>query len=144
MSQVAFIVYRKAEPQGSKRAFVVPGKNGAKARAVVVDVAKDKMRSYRTDVRFEAMVALQALSIAQPMAERHEPIELTFEFMFVRPPSAAKRCYPTVAPDIDKLCRSTIDAMIGVLYADDAQVVRVTMEKIYGPAEQVKLSANTL
>lgn len=144
MPQVVFTVNCKAEPQGSKRAFVVPGKNGSKARAVVVDNNKDVMRSYRSALRVEAMIAMQAQEIPQPMAEKHIPVELTVEFMFIRPASAKKRYWPVVLPDIDKILRSSIDAMIGVLFVDDAQVVKVSMEKVYGPTEQVHVSARTM
>lgn len=144
MTQVAFHVNRKAEPQGSKHAFVVPGKNGQKARAVVVDQKKTSMRSYRTDVRNEAIIALQVLKVEQPMAGRHVPVALNIKFVFVRPESAKKRRYPSVAPDIDKLARSTIDSLIGVLFVDDSQVVSVFMQKEYGPAEQVYISAGIM
>jgi len=144
--QVSFTVYRKAEPQGSKRAFVVPGKNGAKARAVVVDNKQVPMRAYRQDVRNEAIIALRASLMNQvgPMAGKHEPVELHIEFMFVRPLSAKNRLYPSVAPDYDKLARSTTDALIGVVYADDSQVVTAYITKVYGPQEQVKISATVL
>lgn len=144
MPQITFTVYRKAEPQGSKHAFVVPGKNGGKARAVVVDTNKASMRSYRTDVHNEAKIALQKQGLSQPMAEKQVPVELCLEFMFIRPESAKKRKFPSVAPDIDKLMRSTVDAMIGVIFADDAQVVLVSMSKVYGPNEQVHVSARDM
>ena len=144
MSQVSFTVYRKAEPEGSKRAFVVPGKNGTAARAVVVDNNKQVMRSYRTDVRNEAMIALKALGIPQPMADKHVPVELAVEFMFLKPPSAKKRKYPSVAPDADKLCRTICDALIGVAFLDDSQVVKLSAGKIYGPSEQVHITARII
>jgi Holliday junction resolvase RusA-like endonuclease len=144
MSQVTFTVYRKAEPQGSKHAFVVPGKNGQKARAVVVDNNKVSMRSYRTDVRNEAIIALRERLMSQPMADKHVPVELHIECMFVRPASAKRRKYPSVAPDYDKLARSTTDALIGVIFVDDAQVVLASISKVYGPHEQVHISARTM
>lgn len=38
-------------------------------------------------------------------------------------------------PDLDKLVRSCLDAMTGVIYADDSQVVRVTASKRWADAE---------
>lgn len=144
MSQATFTVYRKAEPQGSKHAFVVPGKNGAKPRAVVVDNNKQTMRSYRTDVRNEAMIELKALGIELPMAGKHVPVELNIEFTFICPASAKKRLFPSVAPDYDKLARSTTDALIGVIYVDDSQVCDAHITKVYGPQEKVHISARIM
>jgi Holliday junction resolvase RusA-like endonuclease len=144
VSTISFTVYRKAEPQGSKRAFVVPGKNGKKARAVVVDNNKVVMRSYRTDVRNEATIAMQAAGMSQPMAGKQVPVEVTMTFTFLRPPSAKKRLYPSVAPDIDKLVRSSVDAIIGVLFQDDSQVVKLTASKHYGSPERVEITVSIL
>jgi Holliday junction resolvase RusA-like endonuclease len=141
---VTFTVYRKGEPQGSKHAFVVPGKNGGKPRAVVVDNNKQSMRSYRADVRNEAMIEMKRLGIAQPMADKQVAVELSIEFTFIQPPSAKKRKWPSVAPDYDKLARSTTDALIGVIYADDAQVVSAHITKVYGPVENVHVSVRTM
>jgi Holliday junction resolvase RusA-like endonuclease len=145
VSQITFTVYCKAEPQGSKRAFVVPGKKGAKARAVVVDTKSKTMKSYRSQATNEALVAMQEAGKAMPLADKHVPVELTLEFTFLRPPSAPKgRQWPAVLPDVDKLIRSTLDSLTGVLWKDDAQVVRVLAEKVYGPIEQVHISARTM
>lgn len=39
--------------------------------------------------------------------------------------------YPITAPDIDKLTRSVLDAMTGVIYANDSQVVALQVRKLY-------------
>jgi Holliday junction resolvase RusA-like endonuclease len=38
---------------------------------------------------------------------------------------------PTVRPDLDKLVRSVLDAMTGLIYQDDSQVIKITTEKRY-------------
>lgn len=45
----------------------------------------------------------------------------------------AKRYYPTVAPDLDKLLRALLDGIgqSGVIWGDDSQVVRLTAWKAY-------------
>lgn len=137
MKQIAFVVYAKAEPQGSKKGFV------SKGRAVVVDVSGKKMKSYRNELTRQAMYELDWKG--EPMAGKHEPVELVLEFMFLKPKTCPrKRIWPVVTPDIDKLLRSTCDALTGVLYADDAQIVGVRMQKVYGPIEQVKVSARIM
>jgi len=37
----------------------------------------------------------------------------------------------TKAPDVDKLSRSILDALTGIVYADDSQVVSIKAEKTY-------------
>ena len=45
---------------------------------------------------------------------------------------------PAVAPDIDKLTRAVLDALTGVCYHDDRQVVMLVVQKKYG--EQTKIT----
>jgi len=54
---------------------------------------------------------------------------------FARPKSVAeqKRALMTVKPDIDKCLRATLDALTGIAYDDDAQVIESTQRKRYGP-----------
>jgi crossover junction endodeoxyribonuclease RusA len=35
------------------------------------------------------------------------------------------------SPDIDKVCRAVLDALTGILYRDDAQVVALSAVKTY-------------
>lgn len=44
---------------------------------------------------------------------------------------------PMVMPDLDKLVRAVLDALTGVCYRDDAQVVEITASKVYGYATQI-------
>lgn len=45
-------------------------------------------------------------------------------------PSAPE--FPTVKPDVLKLARAVEDALSGVVYRDDAQIVSEALQKIYG------------
>jgi crossover junction endodeoxyribonuclease RusA len=79
------------------------------------------------------------------MAAKHVPVEVVLEFTFRKPKGAPKRrTWPVVKPDIDKLIRATLDSLSGILYADDAQVVQVSSDKIYGPADQVHISVRVI
>lgn len=40
---------------------------------------------------------------------------------------------PTKKPDIDNILKLVKDALNGIVYRDDAQVVRVEAEKVFGP-----------
>ncbi len=44
---------------------------------------------------------------------------------------------PAVQPDLDKLVRASMDALTGVCYADDGQVVSIMAEKIYAEFTEV-------
>ncbi len=79
------------------------------------------------------------------MAAKHEPVELHLEYTFLRPDGAPKRRkLPSVKPDLDKLVRATLDALTGVIYQDDGQVVNIIASKVYGPIEQVHISARII
>ena len=47
-------------------------------------------------------------------------------------PKTVKRIYPFVRPDLDKLCRAVLDALTGIAYKDDQQVVSLFATKSYG------------
>jgi crossover junction endodeoxyribonuclease RusA len=52
-------------------------------------------------------------------------------FFFERP-ERAKSSLKTTKPDIDKLQRAALDALTGVLFEDDSQVVSVICTKDFG------------
>ena len=126
------------------KGFVLPGKMGAKPRAILTSDNK-KLKPYRGEVTREAMVALGKAGIAEPFAEKHVPVSIIFDFYLQKPESAPKkRECPSVKPDLSKLIRSTEDAMTGILYADDAQVVSIEARKHYGTPERVEVSVRTI
>jgi Holliday junction resolvase RusA-like endonuclease len=121
---ISFTVLGRPEPQGSSKAFVV----GGKARIMS---ANPKMKGYRQEVGWAALRALQGRET--PLYGKHVPVMITIRFYFIKPSSAKKsRTCPVVPPDLDKLCRATFDALKGVAWVDDAQVVQVFATKHYG------------
>jgi Holliday junction resolvase RusA-like endonuclease len=44
---------------------------------------------------------------------------------------------PTVKPDFDNLQKNVFDALNGVVYRDDAQIVSSTVEKVYARKSRV-------
>lgn len=140
MSQVTFTVYTVPQPQGSIRAFV----NKVTGTARLTTTNKH-LHAYRGDLTMIARRTLADENLQEPMAPKQYPVEMILEFTLPRPKTCPKwRWWPTVTPDLDKLARGVFDSFTGVLYADDAQVVRVSMEKIYGPIPQVRVSARTM
>lgn len=120
MTEAGFWVPGRPVPQGSKRGFV------AGSRAVLVDVNRESLGAWRSSVALAAAEAAAGQEIAGA-------VELEAEF-FLTPPLSVKRPYPSVRPDLDKLVRSLLDGLTGSgIWHDDAQVVRMTVAKSYGP-----------
>jgi Holliday junction resolvase RusA-like endonuclease len=130
----SFTTYARPEPMGSMRGFV---RNG---RAILTSNNK-KMKPYRQEVTNCAMVAINEAGWLMPLAGKHEPVKLSLKFYFARPVSIPKkRTEIVVKPDIDKIIRATADALTGILYADDAQIVEMQASKHYGTPERVEVS----
>lgn len=88
---------------------------------------------------FEKLVKLKA---RQAVTEQLEgPLEMEVMF-FIRKPKTVKREYPEVKPDLDNLEKALKDALNGVVYRDDAQIVRKISCKLYDThgSIQVKIS----
>lgn len=135
MKSYQLTVYGNAEPAGSKRAFYRPGLG-----VRVVD-ANPKSRVWKNQV------AQEAGKIAQGLLEG----ALALEAIFYRPrPSghygsgrnsgvlkSSAPTHPTTRPDATKLLRGIEDALTGVLYRDDAQIVRQVVSKEWGSPARV-------
>jgi len=121
-SGVLFHVHGTPTQQGSTKGWLNP-KNGK------VQVTHDNpaaLRSWRQDVASQARDA--------GCAPLDGPMHVRATFRFLRPASVTpkKRPLPSVKPDLDKLLRSVLDALTGVAFKDDAQVVAVDVVKVYG------------
>lgn len=62
--------------------------------------------------------------------DRDVPVRVHVRFRFPQPKRSTRWC-PTVRPDIDKLTRALLDALTGIAYEDDAQVVELFALKVY-------------
>lgn len=106
-------------PQGSKRAFVVNG------RAVMTE-ASAKVRPWR-----ETVVA-EAVDVMNGRAPFDGAVEVLITFRMPKP-KTVRRDLPHVKPDIDKLVRSTLDALTTAqVFGDDGQVTDLVVRKRYG------------
>lgn len=52
--------------------------------------------------------------------------------VFVPTPKRRMTHYPVTRPDVDKWARAALDALTGMAYVDDSQVVELTIGKVYG------------
>lgn len=62
------------------------------------------------------------------------PLAVKVAFYLTKPKSV-KREYPAVKPDVDNLLKSTFDAMNGLLWKDDCQIVSLEASKRYSSGE---------
>ena len=60
------------------------------------------------------------------------PLSVIVVFTIKRSKSV-KREYPTVKPDVDNFLKASLDALNGIAYDDDAQIIEVNASKKYGP-----------
>jgi Holliday junction resolvase RusA-like endonuclease len=124
---ITFHVDGDPQPKGSTRAFVVQ-KAGGKPRAVVTADNKAPARNWAALVR-DAATQEAGPSILFP---RGVPVRLTVLFTLPRPVSLPQRVVaPTKKPDLDKLLRNVKDALTGVVWQDDSQVIEISSRKRY-------------
>lgn len=141
---IQFTVLGRPQPAGSKKAFAHP----TTKRIVVVDDAKGS-RAWKQEVAGEAHRAHGVALLTGPLA-------LTLRFYVARPKGhygqgrnagtmkPAAPLWPTTRPDATKLTRAVEDAITGVVWKDDAQVVAQTIYKHYGEPERVEVTIESL
>lgn len=134
VDHIYFTVLGKAQPQGSIKSFMIGGKPRLTSD-------NTKMKPYRQQVGWSALGARAEAGYSGLFADKHVAVGVDIKFYFAKPPSISKkRIHVVVKPDIDKICRSSIDAMTGILYADDSQIISLTATKEYGIPERVEIS----
>lgn len=120
MSHVSFTVYGLPRAQGSMRPVV------SKSTGRAFNKVDPRLLAWRQTVAETAMTKARGEPLAGPLV-------LIARFYLPRPKSAPKRVvYPAKRPDLDKLVRAVGDALAGVLYHDDAQIVELRARKDYG------------
>jgi len=124
-------VIGKAEPKGSTRAFLPKG-----GRFPVVTSDNPKLKDWQTQVRL-VVSQVPGLTVEQG------PVRLTAVFKLPAPKivlAHLKRkglALPHLTkPDLDKGLRAILDALTGVSYRDDAQVVEIRATKQYAHADE--------
>lgn len=132
---IAFRIEGKASPAGSKRAFIYNPKGGGPPKAAVTDACKDS-RMFKNLVADCARHAYNGPLLIGPVA-------LTVVFHVARPKghygsgrNAAKvkdssPPFPTGKPDLLKLARAIEDAITGIIWRDDSQIVVEKLVKVY-------------
>ena len=133
---ISFVVYGTAQPAGSKTVgFAKSGKH------FVRDSAKGS-------AEWKRAIAQVAGAKMAGRALLEGPLELDVVFYLPRPkghygarglrPSAPR--HPTVKPDATKLLRAMEDACTGLVWRDDAQIVKQVVAKSYGEPARVEIA----
>lgn len=105
-------------PQGSKRHV---------GRGVMIESSK-KVKPWRESVKWAAMECPESCN--WPMVSG--PVQVEITFYLPKPKSAKKNAVPDKKPDLDKLIRSTFDALTDAgVWEDDSRVVGLTAHKWY-------------
>jgi Holliday junction resolvase RusA-like endonuclease len=134
-------VYGTPAPAGSKKVVPMGGRYG------VVDASK-RSAPWKKEIR---QTAGRMREGSEPM---DGPLEARFVFYVQRPKghygtgrnegvvkeSAPE--FPAVKPDVLKLARAVEDALSGIVYRDDCQIVIEQLEKRYGSPERVEIAIN--
>lgn len=124
---IAFSVRGNPQPKGSFRAFMP---RGARYPIVTNDNRKTKP--------WQDLISYVANCHAPAGGPWDGPIALNLKFWMARPKSLPKCFFWAIKkPDLDKLQRCVKDSLKGIIYVDDAQVVKSGLEKNYGDAPGV-------
>lgn len=130
--RLEFFIPGVPKPAGSKRALPA---SGGQRFAQIVD-ANPQAKDWKAVVSWYARRAMMA---ADPT---ELPVRVEFQFIRERPKAHRRangeikeQCrflWPVSKPDVLKLARGTEDAMTGIVWQDDSQIVVETLIKRYG------------
>jgi Holliday junction resolvase RusA-like endonuclease len=141
---ISFSVLGIAQTAGSKRAFPFKRKDGR--LGVAVSDNNPRAKDWKATVAWAAREAVGSGFVPLRCA-----LEVEFTFYRVRPQSHKvgkggpnkswrEHPFPTSRPDALKLARGCEDALQGVLYLDDSQIVTETLRKRWGEAPRVEIT----
>lgn len=132
---IKFFVAGKPQTAGSKRGFPIKRANGSIGVAMSDDNPKGK--DWKQSVRTEAEKHVEGLPLLTT------PLTVTFHFFVHRPKGhfgsgknsevvkSTSPKYPASKPDVLKLSRCVEDALTGIIWKDDAQIVEEVLMKSY-------------
>ncbi len=129
-------------------AFVVPGKAVGKGRPRATRVGAKAVRLYTPPktAAYEETVAFSAAHAMAGFAMFDGPVTVQLDVECEPPKSWSKKAKtealaglrrPTAKPDIDNTIKAIFDAINGVVWVDDSQVVAITAIKRYAEADAV-------
>lgn len=138
---LSFTVHGQPATAGSKRGFY-----NAKARRVIITDDSAKSRPWKAQVADKAAEAMAGEDLLQG------PLAAAFAFYVPRPKGhfgakgvrASAPPFPAVKPDVLKLARAVEDALTGIVWRDDAQIVQETIAKRYGEPARCEITVTAM
>lgn len=143
-----FTVVGHAMTAGNKTAF----KHPHTGRIVMVEgrraAAREQSRTWRQEVAAIGRWAMGAEDGVELPRFPTEPLYVQFEFVRPRPRGhygargllkASAPAYPTTRPDVLKLARAAEDALTGIVWRDDSQIVHEALLKTFGEPERLEV-----
>lgn len=146
---IEFVALGRPATAGSKRGIPIRMKTG-KTFVAMKDDSGDRGTSWRGAVASAARDAMQSPELLSG------PLRIEIRFYRARPKSHYRTgkfshelkpdapYWPTTAPDVDKMSRAIFDALKGVVYGDDAQIVVKEAVKRYGTPERAEVKVQPL
>lgn len=129
--------------------FTIPGVAVAKGRPrfakrgnFVTTYTPEKTASYENLVK---VLAMQEMRGAVPVSG---PVNVTIDIAICPPASWSNKkraqalneeIYPTGKPDLDNTAKGILDAMNGVAYLDDKQVIGLMVRKFYSDTDYARV-----
>ncbi len=135
---IKFTVHGFPKAKGSLSAF--PYQKDGKTRVAMVQG--------KTSKDWEKLVRNESQRFAGGELLTH-PLHVVLYFYLTKPQSRIRKNsvpypYPNVKPDIDKLSRSVLDALTGIIFKDDAQIVSLFAYKNYGDPPRVEIEVREI
>lgn len=143
---LAFTVEGEAQPKGSAKGFVpfawaeaavaLARKTGKRiAPRVVITNDNPNAAAWQTEIMDAALEARRRGPLVQgELMAGAVVVDLVFHLPRPQRIRSATISH-TTRPDVDKLARCVLDALTGVIYADDGQVVAIRLTKQYTPID---------
>ncbi len=118
---ISFFVAGEPKAKGSTRSFVIKGK-------AVTTSSNRNLKQWELRIAHEAQAC-----VPLGFCDGESAYKVEVRFQFPEPKSHAKAYiyWHTKRPDIDKLGRAVLDALTGVCWHDDAQVMELLLQKEY-------------
>lgn len=127
MSGIRFFVI--GEPQGKARPVVVTGHAYTPHKTVAYERS---IRKAYPGTMYPAGVPLRISLLAAFMVPKRATKKARAEML-------AGRIRPTKRPDCDNIAKAVLDALNGIAYHDDAQIVGLSISKRYGEVPGVTI-----
>ena len=134
--------------------FNVPGQPVGKGRPRIGNVGQHaRMFTPGKTVSYESTVALSAQQAMQGRSLIEGPVKVLMRMTLVIPASWSRKkqeqaasglIRPTTKPDTDNVIKAIFDAINGVVWRDDVQVVELGVSKVYGAVPGVAVHVSPL